>query len=433
MPQGPLRVTSPVGSPKYQQLHDVLVSDIQRLPEGSPLPTERELAERYSVSRSTVRLALGQLLREQRVTRRQGKGTFVARHKIVQSLELTSHTEGMRSQGIVPGSKLLDVRRVSAAADVSAALRVAPDAEVLRLERLRLADGDPIAIETVYLDATRFDGITAALLEDQSLYRLLSSDYDVTLASAEETIEVSLAGEREAALLNVWVGAPLLMFSRCSIDVRGAPVEYVCSLYRGDRFQFKTRLEPPGSVRREAVPDVRLRTARREDAGSLARVFIDAWRGSYRGVVDEDILDALDANAVTEWLGRLVVTGPQRTVLAEDSRGEVEGFVRFGDDVDDPRSGHIAALYVSPQRAGRGVGTRLLRYAIAELVSAGPRSITLWVFEKNGAARQFYGGLGFEPDGSRRVEQEYRADEIRLVRRATFDDVSRASTSVARG
>ena len=422
-----------MGSPKYQQLHDVLVSDIQRLPEGSALPTERELAEHYDVSRSTVRQALSQLLREQRVTRRQGRGTFVARHKIVQSLELTSHTEGMRSQGIVPGSKLLDVRRVPAADDVSAALRVAPDAEVLRLERLRLADGDPIAIETVYLDALRFDGITAALVQDQSLYRLLSSVYDVTLASAEETIEVSLAGEREATLLNVWVGAPLLMFSRCSVDVGGVPIEYVCSLYRGDRFQFKTRLEPPGSLRREAVSDARLRTARRDDAGSLARVFIDAWRGSYRGVVDESILDALDTNAVTEWLGRLVVTGPQRTVLAENSRGEVEGFVRFGDDVDDPRSGHIAALYVSPQSAGKGIGTRLLRYAISELVSAGTRPITLWVFEKNDAARAFYSGLGFEPDGSRRVEQEYQADEIRLVRSAAYDDVSRTSALATRG
>lgn len=400
-------------APKYQQLRDSLADLIANLPVGAMLPTERELCSTYSVSRSTVRAALGALEHEQRITRRQGKGTFVAQAKIVQSLELTSHTEGMRAQGIIPGSKLLDVRRVIAGAEVGAKLQVSPEAEVLRIERLRLADGDPIAIEAVFLDADRFDGITAALAQNQSLYQLLAAEYDITLASAEETIEVALATEREAALLSLWTGAPLLMFSRSTVDSTGQPIEFVKSLYRGDRFRFKTHLERP---RDEGRPRVGVRGARRTDAPAMARVFADSWRAGYRGVVDDDIIDALDESELAEWLGSLIESGSLRTVVAVDGDGRVVGFVRFGHDPDDPRHGHVYGLYVHPDAAGTGVGSRLLGYAVDELEAGGPRPITLWVFESNERARALYERHGFSPDGSRRVEKEYRAQEIRLRR-----------------
>ena len=90
---------------------------------------------------------------------------------------------------MVPGSKLIDVSRVPANSEVASALRLGEGTEVLQIERLRLADGDPIAIEVLYLNAERFDGISAALGESASFYQLLHSDYGVELASAEETIE----------------------------------------------------------------------------------------------------------------------------------------------------------------------------------------------------------------------------------------------------
>ena len=234
-----------ITGPKYQSVHDALLVSIERQPAGTAMPTERELCLTFGVSRATVRQALGQLEIEQRIYRRQGKGTFVARPKIEQRLELMSHTEGMRESGIVPSSKLLDVRRFPAGLDVGAQLELSPKAEVLRIERLRLADGDPIAIEVLYLNADRFDGITSALSDNASLYQLLSSNYGVELASAEETIEAVVAEGREAGLLKCQPGMPLLMLSRRSMDTSDQPTEFVRSLYRGDRYRFQTGLQRP--------------------------------------------------------------------------------------------------------------------------------------------------------------------------------------------
>jgi GntR family transcriptional regulator len=405
------------GQPKYRQLRDTLANLIQELPAGSALATERELCETYGVSRSTVRQALQQLEVEQRIYRRQGKGTFVARAKIEQPLELTSHTEGMRARGIMPGSKLIDIRRLPAGSDVGPMLGLSAETEVLRIERLRLADGDPIAIEVLYLNAARFDGITAALGESGSLYQLLYSDYGVELASAEETIEAVVAGSREVDLLGSWPGAPLLLLSRRTLDTRGQPTEYVRSLYRGDRFRFRTHLERP-SVH-EVLPagetgEVTLRPARTEDAPALAWVFIEAWKGSYQEVVSPAVLHALDAQELSDWLGNLVAAGVQQTLVAESSTGQILGFARYGDDPDDPRNGHLYALYVAPVAAGRGIGRRLLERALSELEERGRSSVTLWVFEANRAARGLYRSAGFEPDGAHRVEPRYGADEIRM-------------------
>ncbi|MHB1597842.1 MAG: GNAT family N-acetyltransferase [Acidimicrobiales bacterium] len=407
--------------PKYRQVRDTLAEMIRDLPIGSALPTERELCISYSVSRSTVRQALQQLEAEQRIYRRQGKGTFVARAKIEQPLELTSHTEGMRARGIMPSSKLIDVRRVAAGADVAAMLSIAPDDEVLRIERLRLADGEPIAIELLHLDAARFDGISAALHETVSLYQLLYSDYGVELAWAEETIEAVVAGAREVELLGTWPGAPLLLLSRRSLDTSGAPTEYVRSLYRGDRFRFRTHIERPQSDGKAAVvgtSPVTLRPARLEDSTALARVFVDAWRSSYRSVIDDEVLDALDETEIADWLRELVAASHPTTLVAE-SGGDILGFTRYGDDPEDPRNGHVYALYVAPGAAGRGIGRRLLREAIDAIDAAdsrGRRTVTLWVFAANHRARGLYASLGFSPDGAHRVEPRYGADEIRMLR-----------------
>jgi GntR family transcriptional regulator len=402
--------------PKYRLLREALIERIRDLPEGSALPTERELCADFGVSRATVRHALQRLESEQRIYRRQGKGTFVARRKIEQRLGLTSHTEEMRARGMVPGSKLIDVSRIPASSEVATALRLAEGTELLQIERLRLADGEPIAIEVLYLQAERFDGISAALGESGSFYQLLHSDYGVELASAEETIEAVIAGAREAGLLGCGQAAPLLLLSRLSLDTRGRPIEYVRSLYRGDRFRLRRHLERSQHVA-PAAQDVVLRAAVEADAPALASVFVSSWQAGYPGVVDDAVIAALDETEVADWLLPME-TASQRTVLAASADGSVLGWVRFGDDPDDARNGHIYSLYVRPSAGGRGVGRRLLEHGIEQCTASSERAVTLWVFEANARARRLYSAAGFVDDGGRQIEPEYGAQEVHLTRPA---------------
>jgi len=416
--------------PKSGRLHDELVELIRGLPEGASLPPERELCATHGVSRATVRHALQRLEAEQRIYRRQGRGTFVAHAKIEQRLGLTSHTEEMRASGILPGSKLINVSRSPASAGVAAALRLPGAAEVLRIERLRLADGDAIALEVLYLNAERFDGISASLGDNVSFYQLLHSDYGVELSSAEETIEAVVAGAREAKLLGCGQGSALLLLSRLTLDTQGRPIEYVRSLYRGDRFRFRQHLER--STGAPGPGEALLRAANAADAAALAAVFVAAWRASYPGVVDAAVLEALDERELAGWLEQLVSSSNQHTTLAASSDGSVLGFVRYGEDPGDARNGHIYALYVHPRAGRRGIGRRLLEHGLAELAARGERAVTLWVFEANARARGFYAAAGFAPDGARRVEPEYGAPEIRLVRPASDRPSAAAGAQAAR-
>jgi GntR family transcriptional regulator len=417
-----------ITAPKYQNVHDALLVMMESLAPGTAMPTERELCQEFGVSRATVRQALGQLEMEQRIYRRQGKGTFVARPKIEQSLELMSHTEGMRSRGLTPSSKLIDVRRIAAGADVGARLGLSPKAEVLRIERLRLADDDPIAIEVVFLNAQRFDGITAELGDNASLYQLFSSNYGVELASAEETIEAVIAEAREAGLLRCQIGMPLLMLSRRTLDVEGQPIEFVRSLYRGDRYRFQTGLRRPHNGVAPKSEPCHLRSARVQDAASLAHVFVDAWREGYRGIVDDDIIDGLREDEVTVWMEKLISADNAATIVA-DLNGDVVGFARFGDDPDDATRGHLFALYVRPDYGGKGVGRTLLTHVLSSLDPESSRDVTLWVFEHNGRALGLYRSLGFELDGQERVEDEWRAPEVHMCRRAHQPSAPARATS----
>ncbi len=404
---------------KAERLRESLAEMIRGLEPGAALPTERDLCARFGVSRGTVRHVLQQLENEQRIYRRQGRGTFVATPKIEQRLDLTSHTESMLASGLKPSSKLIEVSRIEAPDEIAAALALPAAAEVLRIERIRLADGEPIALEVLHVSAERFDGISGALQDGQSFYRLLDSQYGIELAHAEETIEAVIAEERGARLLDCSPGSALLQLSRLTVDRRGRPIEYVRSLYRGDRFRLRQTVERPQgatelSGRARAEP--RIRPATPADAEALAEVFVTTWRRNYRGVVPDDVIDALDLDEIAGWLGGLVSTTDQSTSLLEAPDGTVLGFVRYGSDPGDARNGHIYALYVHADHGRHGYGRLLLRSALTELERREYEAITLWVFKANPPARGLYASEGFEPDGGRRVEAQFRADEIHMRR-----------------
>jgi GntR family transcriptional regulator len=235
--------------PKYYRLKRHLQQMTETMPPGTPVPPERSLATEFDTSRTTVRQALQELVVEGRLERIQGKGTFVAKPKVSQALQLTSYTEDMRAQGLEPTSQLLEIGYITANERLSQLLDLPPGGRVLRIERLRLASGEPMAIETTHLSQERFPALRRSLVRYTSLYAALAEVYGVHLARAEETIETALASPREAGLLGTDVGLPMLMLSRHSRDTAGEPVEWVRSVYRGDRYKFVANLERPRPAR----------------------------------------------------------------------------------------------------------------------------------------------------------------------------------------
>ena len=231
--------------PKYYRIKERVLEMTQTLTPGSRVPPERLLAVQLDTSRTTVRQALQELVGEGRLDRVQGKGTFVARPKFYRTLQLTSHTEDMHAQGLEPASRTLEIGHVEADEKLSLLLGIGVGESVLRIERLRLASGEPMASETTHLSERRFPGLRQCLGTCASLYTALAEVYGVHLTDAEEAIETSLATPREAALLATDVGLPMLLLSRHSHDAQGTPVEWVRSVYRGSRYKFVATLMRP--------------------------------------------------------------------------------------------------------------------------------------------------------------------------------------------
>ena len=228
--------------PKYYLVKRHLLDLIGQLAPGAAVPTERYLTAQLQTSRTTVRRALSELVGEGRLVRRQGSGTYVAEPKIVWPLQMASFTRQANSFGYSTSTQLIDTAREKASEEVAARLALRKGAATYRIERLRLVDGTPMALESSHLPAARFPGLLSRLRRESSLYALLTEHYGVEPVEAEETIETASAAPREAELLQVDIGAPILVLGRHSFAADGEPIEYVRSWYRGDRYRFVARL-----------------------------------------------------------------------------------------------------------------------------------------------------------------------------------------------
>jgi len=227
--------------PKYYTVKTALAGLLDELGEGGLLPTERDLAVRFEVSRETVRQAIRELLIEGRV-RRQGRGTVVAGPKLLQPLSLASYTEGVRRQGRTPGRRVVTCEMLPADPELAAALDIRPGGDVLHLERVLLADNDRVGLESTYLSDARFPRLLDTFDPSTSLYAYLRERLGVRFAEAEERIETVLATPREALLIGTSPALPMLLMNRISRDDDDRPIERVRGLYRGDRFSFTTVL-----------------------------------------------------------------------------------------------------------------------------------------------------------------------------------------------
>jgi oligopeptide/dipeptide ABC transporter ATP-binding protein len=175
------------------------------------------------------------------------------------------------------------------------------------------------------------------------------------------------------------------------------------------------RAGPPTADRPapETRPGAEIRPAAAADADTMAEVFVAAWRQTYPGVVPDDVLASLDHDRTARWLAELVSGHREGETDVAVLDGQVTGFVRYG---AGPEGGYIFGLYVHPARAGQGIGQALLGHAEERLRERGSDSVALHVFAANERARRLYAKAGYAPDGSTRVEPEYKAPEIRLVK-----------------
>lgn len=222
---------------KHLQVREQILAQIRRMRPDDVLPQERDLAETFGVSRTTVRQALQSLNEEGLIYSVRGRGTFVSRGRISKGLTLTSFSDDMRARDLEPGSRLLTAEQRTTDDDLARIFEIEPGAPAYYLERLRLADGFPMCFERVHLPAALFPKLLDQDLEG-SLYQLLASRYRTVLATAEQRISATTLNSRQADLLGVPVRSPALQVRRRGIDSRGRIVEYGQSLYRADRYDF---------------------------------------------------------------------------------------------------------------------------------------------------------------------------------------------------
>jgi GntR family transcriptional regulator len=239
----------------HQVYLDLLGSlDRERWAPGDQLPTERELAEHYGCSLITIRRALDELVREGRIERTRGRGTFVLHPRLDRDIAgRASFAEEMRQRGLDPETRLISARPESATVAVAGALSLETGSPTLYLERLRLAGGEPYLLEQVHLPAERFPGLLASDLEHGSLYELLSTRYATQVVRAREALEPVLLRAREARLLDQRRGAPALLIEGIAFDVDATPVEFGRTFVRGDRSRYYVEREVDRASRSAAV------------------------------------------------------------------------------------------------------------------------------------------------------------------------------------
>lgn len=246
-------------------LHHQVYADLRAalesgtLQPGDRLPPERELAANYGCSLITVRHALAELVREQRIERSRGRGTFVLPPRLDRDIAgALAFAEEMERHGLTPRTRLITARLEPAREAVAAALQVAPDAAVVYLERLRLGDDEPMLLEQVRLPADRFPGLLSFDLETGSLYTLLADSFGMRVVRARESVEPVLLPRREARLLNQRPGVPALVVEGTAYSMDGSAVEVARSYVRGDRTRYYLDRAVDRASWREGGPQPRI-------------------------------------------------------------------------------------------------------------------------------------------------------------------------------
>lgn len=236
-------------TPLHAQITEALQLQIEagELKAGENFPSERELAERFGVSRMTVRQALQRLRADGLIYRERGVGTFVANRKIdVHTRNLSGFSEEMVSLGLTPTSRVLQLKRETADDQIAQDLDLDASDEVFRLERLRLADDEPMALETTFLAAQFCPELDKIDLTKNSLYQVLVEEYNLQMHHAAESLEAAAATSFVAKQLGIKTGSPVLVVHRVVYSEANQPIESAHTTYRADRYRATFYLSKNG-------------------------------------------------------------------------------------------------------------------------------------------------------------------------------------------
>jgi GntR family transcriptional regulator len=229
------------GTPYYLQLKEMLIEEIEsgKLKNGDKIPSERDLAAEFNVSRMTARNAINHLEREGYVERKVGMGTFVSTRKYKWNfITVNSLTKSMQEKGLKPTTKLLHMEQEEADEFLAATLQLQLGENVLSIRRLRLVDDVPIAIELTKIPYKFCEGIEQYMGDDVSLYHVLTEYYDITPVKQRQIMRISLSDYSQSKLLKIKDDSPCLLIRGTTTDPSDKVIEYVQTLARGDLVEF---------------------------------------------------------------------------------------------------------------------------------------------------------------------------------------------------
>ena len=226
----------PVRTPN-EELRRRIVADLNAGVPGTKLGSERDLAERYRTSRSSLRQVLAALEEAGLVDRAIGRagGIFISHAQVQRSLsDVVGVPAFLANQGYVAGTRVLSTRITVADRTTQHALRIGAQDFVVEIQRVRLADGSPISLELAQFPADAFPGLLERELGG-SIYEVLETHYGLITSRADERIEAVNATSEEATLLGIKQRAALLLITRVTYDQHSVPCEFSRDLFRGDR------------------------------------------------------------------------------------------------------------------------------------------------------------------------------------------------------
>ena len=232
--------------PLYYQLKTLLLEEIKSnaYPVDSMIPTEKEISEMFEISRTTVRQAITELVREGWLYRVKSKGTFVAQRKIKQDFirRLESFNEQIERTGRRPGTELLALEVVEMPERAAEAFGAAPGEKVVYLHRKRSADDEPIVTVETYLPYPKCAFLMQHNMAKESMYNVLAEREETRICRVSRILEAVAANAQDARLLNIRTGKPVHLFHTVGYNQYDQPIEFSIARYRGDRNRFEVDL-----------------------------------------------------------------------------------------------------------------------------------------------------------------------------------------------